>query len=100
RARSPYSGDVLKRWIRWPLRVVAGAGVLLALVVAFLVFALHHLDAPWLKPRVQRWLSVVSGFEVGWRSIHVDLNAGIHLEGLEVRSPPAFRARAPNLLTA
>ncbi len=74
--------------------------MLLALAVAVILFALHHLDAPWLKPRLTRSISGIAGFEVDWRSIRVDLGAGIHLEGLEVKSPPAFRDRSPDLLRA
>src|SRR5215472_6032535 len=90
----------LKRWTRWPLRLLAGAGVLLALTVAFIAIAIHHLDAPWLKLPLQRWISGVAGFEVDWRSIHVDLGSRVQLEGLEVKSPPAFRDRAPDLFRA
>ena len=35
-----------------------------------------------------------------WRLIRVDLGAGVHLEGLEVKSPTAFRDLAPDLLRA
>src|SRR5262249_3023529 len=94
------SGQILRRLIRWPLRLLAVAGALLALAVAFILLAVHHLDAPWLKPRLQRWVSSVAGFEVDWRSIRVDLGAGVHLKGLEVKSPPAFRDLAPDLLRA
>jgi hypothetical protein len=90
----------LRRWVRWPLRLLAGAGVLLALAFAFILYTVHHLDAHWIKPRLQRRISSVAGFEVDWRSSRVDLGAGIHLEGLEVKSPPAFRDRAPDLLRA
>gem|GEM_PF-6386271 len=82
------------------MRLLAGAGVLLALGVAFVLIALHHLDAPWLKRPLQRWISGVAAFEVDWRSIHVDLGSGVQLEGLEVKSPPAFRDWAPDLFRA
>ena len=82
------------------MRLLAGAGVLLALTVAFIAIAIHRLDAPWLKLPLQRWISGVAGFEVDWRSIHVDLGSGVKLEGLEVMSPLAFRDRAPDLFRA
>ena len=74
--------------------------MLLAVAVFLVLLAVHHLDAPWLKLRLQRWVSSVIGFEVDWRSVRVDLGAGGHLEGLEVKSPPAFRDIAPDLLKA
>ncbi len=82
------------------MRLLAGAGLLLAVAVVFILVAVHHLDAPWLKPRLQRLISGVAGFEADWRSLHVDLGAGIHVDELEVKTPPAFRAQAPDLLRA
>lgn len=75
--------------------------VLLGLL-ALVVFAVRALDPnrPWMKRQVQSFVLSRSGLEIDYRAIHVHPLSGIDVDGFVVRTPPEFRAVAPELLRA
>jgi hypothetical protein len=85
----------IRRWLRWSLIALA---LLLVLVVVTLVMAVRSLDAPWLKTRLQTEIQREAGVEADWSATRVSLLSGLELDGLVVKTPPAMRARAPELL--
>jgi hypothetical protein len=100
-ARPLRSSDPLRNsraWWRWGARTLAG---LVGLVVIALVgawVALHSLDRPWMKGRVQRLAITLAGVEIDYRAARVDLLSGAEIEGLVVRSPAEVARFAPDLV--
>jgi len=84
----------------WLLRgVIASLGLCLLLFAGALLI-LHSLDRSWIKPRIQALLLKHQGLEVDYRSAQFRELAGLTLQELVVRSPPAVRTAAPVLLRA
>ncbi len=76
--------------------LLATTGVLL-LGVGAVAWVLSSLDAPWLKPRLQREVKAASGLDVDWSQLSLT-TGGVVLEGLVVHSPEALRSTAPEFL--
>lgn len=81
-------------------RVAIASGAFGALVAAFsiaAVLALQHLEAPWIKRRIQALVFAESGADVDYRALRVAVFSGAELDDLVVRSPASFRGIAPEL---
>ncbi len=92
------SGAEGRRWLRWALRTVAGAVVVVAAVGLALAVLLGHLDSPLVKQRVQALVRSNAGVEIDYATTRFHPLSGVLVEGLVVRSPPEFRSQAPELL--
>ena len=82
-------------------RVAIALGAFGALVAALsiaLALALHHLEAPWTKRRLQALVFAESGADVDYGTLRVALFSGAELDDLVVRSPAPFRGIAPELV--
>ncbi|HEY2514885.1 MAG TPA: hypothetical protein VGI39_28660 [Polyangiaceae bacterium] len=88
----------------WALaaRVAAWAGgavaVLVLVAVGATLVALHSLDRPWLKSRIQKAARESGGVEIDYASVSFALFSGLTLEGVVVRSPEEVRGFAPDLV--
>ena len=82
-------------------RVAAWVGGALALVLLITavgaLLALHSLDRPWLKSRIQKAARESDGVDVDYASVSFALFSGLTLEGVVVRSPEEVRGFAPEL---
>ncbi len=87
----------LHRW-RWALRALACLTALLGLATLAIAMALHSLDRPWLKRRVQRLARTFAHVEIDYRVARIDVLSGIELQDLVVRSPPEVQRSAPDLV--
>jgi translocation and assembly module TamB len=87
----------LRAW-RWAALALACLTALLALATVATVVALHSLDRPWTKGRVQRLARTLAGVEIDYRVARVDVLSGVELEGLVVRSPREVQRFAPDLV--
>jgi hypothetical protein len=86
------------RWRKWAGRLVVAATATVVVMFAAVVFVLSSLDAPWLKPRLQREVKAVSGLEVEWSALRLT-PGGLTIDGLVVHSPVPLRASATEFLT-
>src|SRR5579863_4155694 len=98
-ARPMRSGDPrqARAWWVWGARALGGlVGSLVVAAIAVWI-ALHSLDRPWMKSRVQRLARTLAGLDVDYRAARVDLLSGAEVEGLVVRSPAELQRFAPDL---
>ncbi|RKH64042.1 AsmA family protein [Corallococcus aberystwythensis] len=83
-------------------RIIAGAFLItlatFVLLLVAVVTALHHLDHPWLKPRILSEVEAATSIRLDYRTARIDVLSGLRLEDLVVRTPPPFQAIAPELL--
>src|SRR6185369_16044960 len=71
----------------------------LVLVVAVVVIV-RALDRPWVKRHVQALAHERTGLDIDYGATHVGLFSGLRIERLVVKTPPALRERAPELVVA
>lgn len=95
---SPGAGRPRRRWARIIAGGLLGLVAVLALGLGLAVAALHHLHHPWLKPRIVSRVEAATGLRLDYETAQVSVLSGLRLEGLVVRSPPAFQRFEPELL--
>ncbi len=83
---------------RWLLRVLACGAAAVALVALAVLVALHSLDRPWLKGRLQSLVRTSAGVDIDYAAVQVSLLSGIDIDGIVVRSPLEVRPFAPDLV--
>ena len=96
-ARRP-SGEPRRLGRRWLPRLLALAVGLASLVVVLALVAIHSLDRPWMKRRLQALAKTSGGVDLDYGAANLALRSGLELDGLVVQSPPALRSVAPELL--
>ncbi len=82
---------------RWPWIAAGAAGVVLALVGASPWIAAACLRTAWARQRIAALLHRAAGLDVDWGRLDLEPLSGLRLDGLVLRSPPAYRAVAPDL---
>ncbi len=83
---------------RWARRALAAVALLAVLALVALVVLVRSLDRPWLKRRLVAMARARTGLDVDWTATRVGLFSGLRVDSLVVRTPPALRGEAPELL--
>ena len=89
------------RWLRLQrrLRRLLGASLALLLVVLTAVFALlHNLERDWVRARLVALTLASTGLEISYGAVNLRTWSELDVRDLVVRSPPALRHVAPELL--
>lgn len=86
-----------RRW-RWARRAALGALAALAIFFVSAGLVLRHLEAPWLKRRVQSLVLASTGLELDYASARVRPLSGLEVLNLSVSSPAEFREIAHRLV--
>jgi hypothetical protein len=84
-----------RRWVVGSFLVCAGVVVL---AIALGLVLLSSLDRPWLKSRIVGFVRTSAGVDIDYGSARIHLSSGAEVDGLVVRSPPAVRPFAPDLV--
>jgi len=72
-------------------------GIIVAAATALLFFVAYNLDQPWIKARIRSLVRSNAGIDIDYQSIRLRILSGVTIEGVVVRSPPAFQSVAPEL---
>jgi uncharacterized protein involved in outer membrane biogenesis len=91
---------VPRRWRRWARRTAAATAILVALALVAVVVVLRSLDRPWLKRRIVALAHARTGLDVDYTAARVSIFSGLSIERLIVKTPPALRGEAPELVRA
>jgi translocation and assembly module TamB len=94
----PVAGAQPPRKRRWLRRAGQAVALVVVVIVAALVVVVRSLDQPWLKRRLQAMAHAKTGLDVDWTATHVRLFSGVRIDELVVRTPPALRGEAPELV--
>ncbi len=83
---------------RWTRRLLACvAGLVVAATLASIV-ALHCLDQPWLKRRVQALVHASAGLDIDYGAVRLDVFSGVQIDGVVVQCPAELRLLTPDLV--